>query len=393
MRVLFVSAWCPCPPSNGSRQRVHHLLRALADAYEVHLISFADASGPADLAAARALCREVEVIPAPVFDRRTWRARLALLDPRPRSLAATFSPAMAGAIARAAPRCDVAVASQLACAAYAPYLADRPALFEEVELGWLHGLCVGAHPLRRWRAALTWQKYRHYLRRLMPRFAACTVVSEPERVLLGTVLGSTRRIHLLPNGVAGADYVPPDPRPDTVIFAGSLRYGPNHEAMRWFVGRVWPRVLAERPNARLFITGAHDDRPLPAAAHVERVGFVADLRPLLGAAWLAVAPIHTGGGTRVKILEAMAAGVPVVATAKGAEGLEATPGEHLLVADDPDDFAARVLVVLNEPLLRARLAAAARALVGARYDWRILGPRFAALVRAVAEGRATDEHR
>lgn len=389
MRILFLSAWFPHPPSNGSRLRVSHLLRALAPHHDVALLSFADQPDADPRAPAlRSLCRSVQVVPRPSFDPSAWRSRAAWLSPRPRSLVATFSPAMATAVTRTltVSPCDTVIASQLACAAYAPWFRGVPALFEEVELGALHDQLTQAP--RRWRAALMWAKHRRYLRATLRRFRACTVVSERERTLLAEVLGDDRTIHLLPNGVAVAEYDADGTaiEPDTVVFTGSFRYQPNHDAMRWFVGAVWPRVQRARPAARLLITGAHDDLPLPAATNVARSGFVDDVRPLLAASWLAIAPIFAGGGTRLKILEAMAAGTPVVATAKGAEGLDAVAGEHLLIADQPAGFADQVIAVLADPALRARLSRAGRALVETRYDWRALGPQFESLVRAVTTG-------
>jgi glycosyltransferase involved in cell wall biosynthesis len=259
-----------------------------------------------------------------------------------------------------------------------------PALFEEVELGAFQmDQSVG---LRRWRRAAMWAKYAHHLRALRRYYRAFTVVSEPERRLLAAVLGDPRAIHLVPNGVAAAEYGSETDaaRPDTLVFAGSLRYGPNYDAMRWFLSRVWPRVRQARPAARLLITGAHGDLPLPAAENVVRTGFVQDIRPLLASSWLAVAPILSGGGTRIKILEAMASCTPVVATTKGAEGIAAIGGEHVLLADDPSAFAEHVLALLGDASLRARLGRAGRALVEDRYDWRVLGRQFEALVRAVA---------
>jgi glycosyltransferase involved in cell wall biosynthesis len=143
-------------------------------------------------------------------------------------------------------------------------------------------------------------------------------------------------------------------------------------------------VTRARPAARLIITGAHDELPVPPAGNVVRTGCVDDVRPLIASAGLSVAPIFAGGGTRLKILESMAAGTPVVATSKGAEGLEVLPGQHLLIADDAAAFAAHVVALLADPALRASLARAARTLVETHYDWRILGPRFAALVESVA---------
>lgn len=205
MRVLFLSAWFPHPPSNGSRLRVHHLLNALAPHHEVVLLALADQADVDPAAPAlRRLCHAVQVLPRIPFDPAAAQSWLAWLSPRPRSLGATFSAAMADAVARAAATCDVVVASQLACAAYAPWFGDAPALFEEVELGALHGqLAQGA--TRRWRSRLMWAKHRRYLRRLLRRFRACTVVSEPERTLLAGVLGDARAIHVLPNGAAVSD--------------------------------------------------------------------------------------------------------------------------------------------------------------------------------------------
>jgi glycosyltransferase involved in cell wall biosynthesis len=387
MRVLLLSAWFPSPPSNGSRLRVHHLLRALAPRHEVAFLGFAD-EPDVDPNALRGLCSSVEVLPLPPFDPAAWRSRLAWFSARPRWLTATFSPAMAAAIARTAPTCDVVVASQLRCAAYAPWFAGKPALFEEIELGAFHGQLAQDSAARRWRARLMWNKLRRYLRGLLPQFRACTVVSEPERALLAGVLGHDRDIHVLPNGVdTGAYRSDSAPQPDTLIFTGALRFAPNYDGMRWFIAEVWPQIRRARPAARLRITGDHGGRPLPAAPGVERTGFVDDIRPLLSSSWLAVAPIFAGGGTRVKILEAMAAGTPVVSTRKGAEGIDARAGEHLLVADDPAIFAAQVVTLLAEPAQRARLAQAARELVAERYDWSAIGPRFEALVQAIAPSR------
>ena len=334
----------------------------------------------------RAVCRAVHVVPLIRFDPRAWRARIAFLSPRPRSLVATYSRVMAAAIREALDgrTYDLIVASQLACAGYAPEFRGAPALFEEVELGAFQmDQSVG---LRRWRGAAMRAKYAHHLRALRRDYRAFTVVSEPERRLLAAVFGDTRAIHLMPNGVAAADYgqAMDAVQPDTVVFAGSLRYRPNYDAMRWFLDRVWPRVQRARPAARLFITGAHGDLPLPQAENVVRTGFIQDIRPLLSSSSLAVAPIFSGGGTRIKILEAMASRTPVVATTKGAEGIAAVSGEHVLLADEPSAFAEHVLALLGDASLRARLAQAGRALVEERYDWRVLGRQFEALVRTVA---------
>jgi glycosyltransferase involved in cell wall biosynthesis len=133
------------------------------------------------------------------------------------------------------------------------------------------------------------------------------------------------------------------------------------------------------------ITGDHADLPLPPADNLALTGFVDDVRPLIASAWVSLVPIRVGGGTRLKILEAMALGTPVVATSKGTEGLDAKHGEHLLIADSPEAFAEAVIRLLQEPGLRRRLADKAYQLVQERYDLAALIPRFLDLVERVAQ--------
>jgi glycosyltransferase involved in cell wall biosynthesis len=155
--------------------------------------------------------------------------------------------------------------------------------------------------------------------------------------------------------------------------------------MDWFLQHVYPRIQAQVPSVHLTITGDHGDRPLPTARGVTLTGFVEDVRPVVAAASVSLAPILTGGGTRLKILEAMALGTPVVSTGKGAEGLAVKDGVHLMLADDPAEFANAVVHLLNGPQASQALAADARRLVGERYNWQSVMPRFLDLLDAVIE--------
>jgi len=176
------------------------------------------------------------------------------------------------------------------------------------------------------------------------------------------------------------------PEPGTLIFTGSFRYFANHDAMVWFLGQVYPRIQAQAPDVHLTITGDHANLPLPCTEGVTLTGFVEDVRPLIATAWISVVPLRLGGGTRLKILEAMALGTPVIATSKGAEGLEAQQEEHLLIADTPEAFVEAVVRVLKEPELRRRLTDNAYQLVRDKYDWAVVMPRFLNLVERVAHG-------
>ncbi len=390
MNILFLSAWYPYPPNNGSKLRIYNLLRGLAEHHQVYLIAFADQPDidpqPPEL---RALCRTIQVVPWRPYRPNSLRALLGFLGPAPRFIVDTYSPQMFDSIVAATRQqsINVVVASQLSTAIYWSAFSTIPALFEECEIGVLWSKIAHApSPLHRLRHQLTQVKARHYLSRLLPHFKACTVVSEHERALLRRVAPAYEPIEVVPNCISLADYgeIQPTPEPDTLIFTGSFRYFANHDAMTWFVREVYPCIQAQVPDVRLTITGDHANLPLPPADNVTLTGYVADVRPLIASSWVSLAPIRLGGGTRLKILEAMALRTPVVATSKGAEGLDVQHGEHLLIADAPEAFAEAVIRLLQEPELRQRLTDNAYQLVREKYDWAVVMPRFLNLVERVA---------
>ena len=175
--------------------------------------------------------------------------------------------------------------------------------------------------------------------------------------------------------------------PNTLVFNGSLTYHANYDAMRYFLAEVFPLIQQQEPGVSLTITGPTSGVDLSGLRLNDGVrlsGYLDDIRPLLASASACVVPIRSGGGTRLKILEAMALGTPVVSTSKGAEGLEVTPGKQILVADEPAEFAAQVICLLRAPALREQLRTRARRLVEQQYDWREIGQRFANLVEETA---------
>lgn len=394
MHVLFLSGWFPYPPNNGSKLRIYHLLRGLAQCHEVTLLSFAGQPDVAsDAPALRSLCREVQIVPWKPFEPHSRRARLGFLSLAPRSVVDTFSPEMAQRIERtlSAGNYDVVIASEFTTAGYGSYLQGLPALFEDPELGVLYEQFAHATSARRrFRYGLTWLKLRHYLARLLRHFRACTVVSERERQLLSRAAPGHGAIEVIPNCINLADYayVHRAPQPKTLIFSGAFTYSANHDAMTWFLGEVYPHVQAQVPGVHLTITGDHANLPLPPANNVTLTGFVDDVRPLVASSWVSLVPIRLGGGTRLKILEAMALRTPVVATSKGAEGLDVEHDQHLLIADTPGAFAGAVIRLLQEPRLRSRLADNAYQLVREKYDWAVVMPRFLNLVEQVARDKS-----
>jgi glycosyltransferase involved in cell wall biosynthesis len=391
MNILFLSRWLPYPPANGSKLRIYNLLRGLAGQHRITLLTFADpAEMGRSLAPLEAICARVQLAPWRAYNPASARARRGLFSLTPRSVLDTFSPDMQRHIETtlAAEPFDLVIASQLDMAAYAPWFAGRPALFEEVEIGVLYEQFARASAVwDRLRYGLTWLKYRRYLARLMTAFHTCTVVSEQERRLLGRALPTPRSIEVVPNCISLADYAGVDRtrQPYTLVFTGSFRYFANHHAMVWFMEQVYPLIKAALPQTQLMITGDHAGLPLPPARDVTLTGFVDDVRPLIAGAAVSLAPIWQGGGTRLKILEAMALNTPVVATSKGAEGLEAQPGRHLLVADTPPAFAQAVIRLLTDEAQRRAVAEAAFELVREKYDWAATMPHFLKVIGRAAQ--------
>jgi glycosyltransferase involved in cell wall biosynthesis len=273
-------------------------------------------------------------------------------------------------------------------ASYFPSFKGIPAVFDEIELGLFHDNVVHAERLRpRIRNGLTWLKLRKYLARVLEAFRFCTVASERERQLFAENFPEhATKVRLIPNCIAIKDYQGLEAKRthSQLIFPGSFRYYSNYEAMKWFTGDVFPKILKRIPETCLLITGDHGGLPLSPVPNVTLTGEVQDIKTLIASSWISVAPLLSGGGTRLKILEAMALGTPVVSTSKGMEGLAAVPGEHLLLADSAQVFAEHVITLLQDTNLHDRLSANGRELVKEKYDWEAAMPRFLELVENAA---------
>ncbi|MEI7770851.1 MAG: glycosyltransferase family 4 protein [Chloroflexales bacterium] len=193
----------------------------------------------------------------------------------------------------------------------------------------------------------------------------------------------------MPNGVDTTRFAPgaaPVGGPADLLFTATLDYRPNIDAAIWFAGEVLPRIRASRPDARFVLVGraaAPAVRSLHNGESVIVVGEVDDVRPYVAGAAAYVVPMRIGGGSRLKLLEALSLAAPVVCTPMGAEGVEGLrDGEHLLIGASPGGFAAAALRLLGDPALGRRLGAAGRAHMVARYDWRAITPRLEAAYQA-----------
>jgi len=390
VKILFLSRWFPYPVNNGSKLRINGLLRELAKHHEVTLASFADQPDVRlDAPELQSICSAVHVVPWREFNPQSWRARMGLFSMQPRFLIDTYSNEMAELIRTLTGdhKFDLIIASQLSMAAYYPCFGDTPAIFEELELGQFYDkIAATSGYLERLRLSLTWFKLRLYLVRLLDSFRMYTTASEQERHLFARHFSAyEKKLTIVPNCIQVSDYQGLEVKPvaNQLVYSGSFRFYANYDAMQWFVSYVFPKVLERIPDAQLLVTGDHADLPLSSTRNVTLTGYVDDVKALIAASAISLAPIWSGGGTRLKILEAMAIGVPVVATSKGAEGLGTQNEEHLLIADTSEAFAECIIRILNDRDLRDRLVANASLLVKENYDWPVVAPRFLRLMESI----------
>jgi glycosyltransferase involved in cell wall biosynthesis len=392
MKILFLSTWYPYPPDNGSKLRALYLLRFLAAQHDVATLAFRPPSGDGVASASRADL-SVTAVPDDPFRHVNATQWVKYLSPTP--LVFRASSTMQRAVASLATQSwDAVVAVQMPVAQYALTVSARARIIDvDTALSYqMHARYASLErPIARASAWVSWQKAHRYERKMLRRFQAAVVVSQAEIAPLQAMVDEDDcRVALIPNGVdcTHNQHGLALPQPISLVYNGSLTYSANYDAMRWFLREVYPHIKAQVSKVSLTITGSTEGVDLAGLALDDSViltGFVEDVRLPVAEAVVAVVPIRQGGGTRLKILEAMALGTPVVATTKGAEGLDIVDGEHFLCADDPHTFTARTVLLLHDSALRQRLANNARRLVETTYDWSQIGARFVALVESAVE--------
>ncbi|NPV70662.1 MAG: glycosyltransferase [Firmicutes bacterium] len=379
MKTVFLTAEPPWPLDQGDKLRNYHLLKALAEAHAVTLVSFC---APGD---EEGTWREVigpfcEAVYAVPLGRLQMLLNVARLPHLPVTMAARASFRMGGLLRQmtGTGEFDLAFACQLKMAGYLKQcsvrrrVADltdslslyrrRMTRFASSSAARLFGLIEAARLARQERriAGLT----------DVVLLASASDAAALEKIAPGA------NVCVLANGVDLDYFRPlPDPGRPVLLFYGHLRYPPNADGLIWFCREVFPQVRKVVPEAELHIAGKEASVDVVSLARLPGVkfwGHVPDLRPCLASSSLVVVPLRFGTGIHNKVLEALAAGRAVVSTSLGYEGLEVVPGVHLEVVDKPADFAAAVVGLLRDPARRAALAAAGRRLVEERYSWRMV---------------------
>jgi polysaccharide biosynthesis protein PslH len=377
MRVLFLADSPPIPPTTGGRERDLYLARALAAAADLELVTLGSASASDG--------KELDVVsvgPTPS------RVRSLVTSPRvPYQVRRHTSRALRNYVERGS--WDTVHASHsftvpTALRAEAPVVMDAHNLETEVARA---AIDMETSAVRRSRLRWEANKMDRFERRFIPRAVVVTATSERDADAIRAY--GAREVVVVPNGVdcAAIPYQRPPSGAD-VVFVGSYDYLPNAAAARELVADVMPRLRARVPHATLTLVGRQPPSNLAGrdAPWLHIAGQVPDLSSVFATARVSVMPIRGGGGTRLKVLGALAAGIPVVSTPFGVVGLGLVPGTHVLLGDSADDLAAQAARIIGDDALARRLSEAGRREVEQRFDWPTVAAPLVAIHEDLARG-------
>ena len=400
MKILWLKTELLHPVDKGGKIRTYHLLKQLKADHHITYLTLDDGSAPADaVASAAEYCHEL--IRIPHATRAKFSAGfyaelvLNLTSPLPYAIRKYKSEAMKRAIVEATSKqnFDVVICDFLAPAVNLPRDLETPVvLFQhnvESEI-WRRHYEVQQHPAKRLYLHRQWRKMQRFEKDACRRVDSVIAVSDADARMMERDYGVTK-VHDIPTGV-DIDFFKPSnnvtPRPHSLVFTGSMDWLPNEDAMRYFIDDILPAVARKIPDIHLTIVGRN---PYPSLLEVAQqnpaltvTGRVDDVRPYIENAVAFIVPIRIGGGTRLKIYEAMAMEKPVISTTIGAEGLPVRDGAELLIADDAESFAAAVVKVLSDSDYATQLGKSAAQLVRQNFGWPGVAAVFADLCGAAS---------
>ncbi|MCL6449578.1 MAG: glycosyltransferase family 4 protein [Armatimonadetes bacterium] len=388
MKILFLTAEPPWPLDQGDKLRNYNLLRCLAKRHQVSLATFVDGRDVGEWRRPlEEFCGDIHAV---TLSRKMMIGNALRLPHLPVTAAARASRRMAFFLRNLTrqEKYDLVIACQLKMAGFLSCCFVPGKVFEMTDVLSIYRARLGR--VARGPGTRIFSIFEQYkLAFWEPRYARLA-----DLVLLASPFDAEflrakikTPVQVLPNGVDTEYFRPlPDADEPVLIFYGHLRYPPNADGIVYFCRAIFPEVKRVVPEAKLLIAGKEpppEVRALSRDRSIELPGYVPDLRAFLARSAVVICPVRAGAGTRLKILEALACGKPVVSTSIGCAGLAVEPGKHLEVADEPADFASKVVELLNSREKRSFLARQGRSLVEARYSWEAIGERLNTLIEGV----------
>jgi glycosyltransferase involved in cell wall biosynthesis len=403
VRILWLKTELLHPVDKGGKIRSYNMLKELKRSCHITYLTLDDGTADAN---ARELageyCHELVTIAHRVREKFTPGFYVDLVvnltSDLPYAIKKYESPAMRDEIVKrvAAGRFDVLVCDFLAPAVNVPRGIDCPsALFQHnVEaMIWKRHYEVQANAAKKSYLFRQWQKMRAFEAKTCPEFDCVIAVSREDRELMEEEYG-LKEVYDVPTGVDTEFFRPGAQRasrPENLVFTGSMDWLPNEDAIRYFTEQILPRVRQKIPGVTLTVVGRN---PYPGLLELSKrdpavivTGRVDDVRPYMDEAAVYIVPLRIGGGTRLKIYEAMAMEKPIVSTSIGAEGLPVENGQEIVLADTPETFAGAVVRLIQQPELAAEIGQRAAAKVRQKFGWDKVAESFA----AICESRITSQ--
>ena len=400
MKLLWLNAGLLLPLDKGGKLRTWHVMRHLAARHDITYLSFEDSTQTAaDRAGMREVCARLETVPRTDAAKGTWRfyadAARYVVDPIPYAVAkyrsAAYRARLADLLARE--RFDAVVCDFLPPVVNLPARLPCPAIVfthnVEAEI-WRRHAEQATNPVSKRLLAQQWRRMLRFEAAALGRFDLTLAVSDADRRTFERLYPRSLQapVHVVQTGVE-TDFFTPAAAPAErthMVFTGSMDWLPNEDGMVYFCREILPKIRQAEPEATLSIIGR---APTPAVKKladipgVEVTGRVDDVRPHIARGGVYIVPLRIGGGTRLKIFEAMSMAKAVVSTTVGAEGLPVTSGRDIDIADEPARFAHSVVHLMRDPAARRAIEQAARQLVVDRYDWSAVALDFeSALLKA-----------
>jgi sugar transferase (PEP-CTERM/EpsH1 system associated) len=408
MKILWLNAGLLLPLDKGGKLRTWHVMRHLAKRHGITYVSFEDSSQTAaDRAGMSEVCERLITVPRSDSAKGTWRfyadAARYLVDRAPYAVAKYRSPAYRRTVEEllARDRFDAVVCDFLPPAINMPERLPCPSIVfthnVEAEI-WRRHVEHAPNLVSRRLLAQQWRRMLRFEADALARFDLVLTVSEADGKTFQRLYPDALRapVHVVQTGVETDYFTPPVAASERarLVFTGSMDWLPNEDGVTYFCREILPRVRQSEPDTTLSIIGRSPTsavRKLAEIPGIEVTGRVDDVRPHIARGSVYIVPLRIGGGTRLKIFEAMSMARAVVSTTVGAEGLPVTPGRDIVIADEPARFAQAVVHLIRDEASRRRIEAAARRLVVERYDWSAVARDFEAALLKVTTGGTVAE--
>ncbi|MCP4536082.1 MAG: glycosyltransferase [Chloroflexi bacterium] len=382
MNILMLTQVLPYPPDSGPKIKTYNVIKYLSQCHRVTLASFVRGDQSEHVRQLERYCQAVHTVP---MARNAVQDGLAmarsLFTGQPWMMVRDERKEMRALVDRLAAEqhFDVVHADQLNMGQYAERVSDAFKVMDAHNALWLlyKRLWATMSPgPRKWLLGRDWRLLKSYEGRLMREFDAVLAVSPEDKAALQEAAGQGVGATVIPIAIDTDEVkvVEREAEPDHILHIGTMYWPPNIDAVNWFVREIYPLVRQQRPDVQFDVVGSRPSADLLAlndtGQRINVTGYVEDPTPYQQRAAVMIVPLLAGGGMRVKILQSLAEGIPIVSTTLGCEGIGVTNGEDILIADEPDDFAAAVLQILNDRALAQRLSHNGRRLAETRYDYR-----------------------